>query len=162
MEIENRNGQAINKSTYEYLPNSKVKISEYRFINNNWKEEGEAINLTFDTKGNIVSGKGTPEDGVELQITGTYDQKYSPLYNITGWAKINILSGIPFGDNIDIVDAFGRSNNPISIRASSTNGLMNITFNFTYEFNDVNNSKFPTKVICKEGTNTVFSAKITY
>ncbi|MFD1630336.1 hypothetical protein [Pseudopedobacter beijingensis] len=152
-EIRYRSSVAAAKTEYSYPAENKVIFIESEYKNNNW-EAGDAAILEFDSKGNVVSGSSK-----EVQVAVSYDNKNTPFLNVTGWSKIHYKGGIPLGDNVDVEDVVGRRSNPIKTKVT---GAMALDLDFSYEFGDNNNAKFPTKITGKEGAETAFVVEICY
>ncbi|TCK84835.1 hypothetical protein [Albibacterium bauzanense] len=162
-EFEYRGSKQISKLEFGYLNNNAFTIKPYANKDGEWildNSEGGDVSVEFDSNGNLLKGETELGDMGHLKINVTYDDKNSPIVNIPGWSKINILGGVPLGDNIDFVDIIGRRNNPSKVTITSEGG--NMDFTYTYEFNDTDNPKFPTKISGKQNNVTLFSATITY
>lgn len=162
-EIGYREGKPVGKMEFKYSANSASEIEQYKYENGGWVldySEGGNVSLEFDSNGNLIKGEADAGDMGHLKINVTYDNMNTPIVNILGWSKINILGGIPLGDNIDFIDIIGRRNNPSKVTVVSGEG--NMDFTYTYEFKDTENPKFPTKITGKQNNEVLFSATITY
>ncbi|NGM62214.1 hypothetical protein G5B30_09835 [Sphingobacterium sp. SGG-5] len=150
-----RAGQIIEKVEYTYPSDNKITIANSHKEDGNW-EVDDPIILEFDSKGNVIKGM---QDA--LQATVSYNDKNSPFLNAEGWSKINFTGGIPLGDHVDISDIVGRRNNPTHTKVTEEGtSLLDLTFG--YEFSDMDNAKFPTKITGKQGGETVFTVEICY
>lgn len=158
-ETSYRNNELVQKQEYEYQTNQSLKQKEYEYQNGEWLLKGNIL-ANFDNNGNLVGGTVDFGDKGNLQLTATYDNKNTPVANITGWSKVQLLGGIPLGDNIDFVDIAGRRNNPEKVLAIMNEENINITY--SYEFKDEKNPQFPTKVIGKLNNVILFTAEISY
>lgn len=158
-----RDSKQVSKLEFGYLTNNAFTIKPYEYKNGEWildNSEGGNVSAEFDSNGNLLKGETEIGDMGKTKINVTYDNKNTPIVNILGWSKINILSGVPLGDNIDFIDIIGRRNNPSKVTVTSEGG--NMDFTYTYEFNDTDNPKFPTKISGKLNNVALFSATITY
>ena len=158
-EISYRDHQEMDKTEYEYPANQSVKQRQYVYEDGDSQLDGDVL-FELDANGNLVKGEADFGDDGSIEITATYDDKNTPVVNISGWSQIRLTGGIPLGDNIDFADIAGRRNNPSKVVANVSGELMSITY--TYEFKDEKNPNFPTKIIGKLGDETLFSAVISY
>ncbi|CAL1520864.1 hypothetical protein [Chitinophaga sp. MM2321] len=155
-ETHYRSSQPAGKNEYTYPSSNKMQVVEFKYKNNKWEQAEDPVNLEFDNKGNLMKA----ENG-RLKVDLSYDDKNAPFLNVTGWSKIRLTGGIPFGENLVFEDVLARRNNPNKTTATD-NGtpLLNITF--TNEFNDNQHPKFPTKITGKENAGTKFTVVISY
>ncbi len=151
-----QNSLPARKNEYAYPLSNKMQVVEFKYKNDKWEQQGDPINLEFDSKGNLTKGEsGKMKAGV------SYDDKNAPFLNVTGWSKINFTGGIPLGDNISFRDVLARRNNPTKTTATEA-GTPLLDLAFTYELSDTQNPKFPTKVTGKENGRTKFTVVISY
>jgi len=157
--ISYRDNQEMEKTEYQYPTNQSVKQSQYMREDGEWQLEGEML-FDLDANGNLVKGEADFGSEGDVKLTAMYDDKNTPVVNITGWSEIRFTGGIPLGDNIDFVDIAGRRNNPAKVVANVSGETVNIVY--TYEFKDEKNPKFPTKIVGKLNDAEIFSAAISY
>lgn len=152
-ETQYRSGKAVGQVRFTYTSNTALTLVDYKYENDAWKTTGEAINFELDANGNVIKAKSG-----DIEINISYDTKKSPFFNVTGWAEIQLLGGIPMGDNMGAEDVIGRKSNPTTTVAKQA-GTTLLDMTFTYEFNDNNNPKFPTKIT---GSGRPFTLTIVY
>ncbi len=138
---------------FTYTSNTALTLADYKYENDAWKTTGEAVNLELDANGNVIKAKSG-----DVEINIAYDTKKSPFFNVTGWAEIQFLGGIPMGDNMGAEDVIGRKGNPTKTMAKQGNTTL-LDMNFSYEFNDNKHPQFPTKIT---GTGRPFTLTIVY
>jgi hypothetical protein len=148
--------QPVSKSEFTYPSGNKMQVVEFKYKNDKWEQAGDLINFEFDKKGNLTKG----ESG-KIKVGVSYDDKNVPFLNVAGWSSIHFTGGIPLGDNTGYEDVVARRNNPTKTTATEA-GVPLLDLAFTYEFNDTQNPKFPTKITGKENGRTKFTLVISY
>lgn len=155
-ETHYRNSQLAAKKEYTYPEGKQIKVTEFAYKSGKWERADDPVNLEFDHKGNL-----TKAESGKIKVGILYDDKNAPFLNATGWSKIHFTGGIPLGDNTHFEDVLARRNNPLKTTATEAgNSLLDVAF--TYEFNDTQNPKFPTKILGKENGKTKFTVAISY
>ena len=148
--------QPVAKSEYTYPATNKIQFVEFKYKNDKWEQSGDPVNLEFNTKGNL-----TKAESGKTKVSVSYDDKNAPFLNVAGWPDFNFTGGVPMGDNVGFADVVGRRNNPTKTTATEA-GTPLMDLAFTYEFNDTQNPKFPTKITGRENGRTKFTLVISY
>lgn len=158
-----RGGENTDITEFSSLTSTKTKVI-FKELNNNIWETGLLVEFNYNTKGDLIGADLSGNNSTE-QITLTYDDKNSPFMNVLGWGKIRYTGGAPLGDNVGFKDIMGIRNNPIKLMGKVDMFGGNVEVNYTYEFKDSKNPKFPTKIIGTKKIGTAsetFTAEITY
>lgn len=154
-EVFYRQGEPHKRNSLSYPSATKVTMEESTMEDGQWVKENTIL-LDLDASQNVVKASSAT---LGVVASMQFDAKNTPMMNIAGWEKTTFLGGIPLGNNIDIYDIVGRTNNPS--KTSVVTDTDTVTIDYTYEFNDSDHPKFPTKI---SGTvmGKIFSATITY
>ena len=172
-EVSYRNNEPIEKVGYTFKVDNRLEMINSKFREGVWKQSDTAINLKFDSKGNLALGEGTvdiEEDGEILGVGAArfdveYNTTHTPFLYVDGISQINYLTGIFMGDNPGWDEIFGRRNNLTRssfVVRDKGEVIMETIIVYTYEYSDARNKKFPTKITGTEQGEVLFTALITY